>query len=258
MLDTIKTILALATDTTSISLLQNKLIIDTSTIAPSTTRHINHLLTDANVSFIAAPVFGATPVAVQGQLLFALAGPSASIASVKPYISACLARSTIAVGTDPSQATLLKTTGNFITAALAETISEAHVLAEKSGLPPAVLNDMIHQNYGAYAGSISEKLVTGVYCPPRGERPRSDVKLAVKDVSHGLDAAREVGMDLDVADVTFGRLGRAVDWGTRQGRELDSSAVYGVVRLDAGLDFENAAVRERRGKVSVKVEEEIR
>ena len=244
MLDTIRPIVALATDPPSYPLLK-KLIVDTSTIAPSTTKHINHLLTDANVSFIAAPVFGATPVAAQGQLLVALAGPSASIATVKPYISACLARSTIVVGTDPSQATLLKTTGNFITAALAEMISEAHVLAEKSGLPPAILDEMIKQNYGTYAGSISEKLVTGVYCPPRGERPRSDVKLAVKDVSHGIDAAREAGMRLEVADVTFGRLNRAVDWGTRQERELDSSAVYGVVRLDAGLDFENEAVKAR-------------
>ena len=124
-------------------------------------------------------------------------------------------------------------------------MSEAHVLAEKSGLSPAILDDMIRQNYGAYAGSISEKLISGVYCPPKGERPRSDVRLGLKDVGHGIESAKEAGMRLEVADVTMGRLKSAVEWGEKEGRELDSSAVYGVVRIDAGLSFESDAVKLR-------------
>ncbi len=175
----------------------------------------------------------------------AIAGPTPAINIVQPYLESCLARSVIVVGQDPIQATLLKTTGNFITAALAETVSEAHVFGEKSGLPPGVLDDLIKQNYGEYAHSISQKLVTGVYMPPRGERPRSDLTLAIKDVRHGIDYAKEVGMTLDVAEVTMGHLFQAKGWGEQQGRALDSSAVYGVVRTESGLEFETDEVRKR-------------
>ena len=175
----------------------------------------------------------------------AIAGPSAAITTVKPYLESCLARSVIVVGQDPIQATLLKTTGNFITAALAEIISEAHVFAEKSNLPPTILDDLIAQNYGEYAHSISLKLINGVYLPPRGERPRSGLTLAIKDVRHGIEAAKEVGMTLDVAEVTMGHLFQAKRWGEQQGRALDSSAVYGVVRMEGGLEFETGGVRRR-------------
>lgn len=225
--------------------LTGKIIVDTSTISPATTDSISTQLTSAGASFLACPAFGATPVAIQGRLLMAIAGPPSAIDIVKPYLEASLARSVITVGNDPIQATLLKTTGNFITAAFAETISEAHVFAEKTGLSPDILDDMIKQNYGEYAHSISQKLVTGVYLPLKGERPRSDLTLAIKDVRHGIEAAKEVDMTLDVAEVTLGHLFQAKRWGEKEGRALDSSAVYGVVRMESGLDFETDVVRKR-------------
>ena len=220
---------------------------DTSTVNPNTTE-----LTAANLSrygadFVAAPVFGATPVAVEGRLLFALAGPPPAVDIVKTIISPCLARSIIVVSTIPRDASLLKTTGNFITAAMAEAIAEAHVFAEKAGLSNTVLDGLIKENYGAYAHTISDKLVTGVYAPPKGERPRSDLTLAIKDVGHGIESAKEAGAKLKVADMTTEHLLEAKKWAEREGRTLDSSAVYGVVRQDAGLDFENKVVKERDG-----------
>lgn len=224
---------------------RGKIVVDTSTISPATSGAMTRDLASAGATYIAAPAFGATPVAVQGRLLFALAGSSSAISIVKPIIEACLARSVIIVGEDPVKATLLKTTGNFITAAMAETMSEAHVLAEKAGLSNDVLDELIKENYGAYAHSISRKLVEGVYCPPRGERARSDLVLAIKDVSHGIDAAKEAGMRLKLAEVTMEHLLEAKKWADGQQRALDSSAVYGVVRTQAGLEFESAEVKDR-------------
>ncbi|ETN44998.1 uncharacterized protein HMPREF1541_09874 [Cyphellophora europaea CBS 101466] len=226
--------------------LSDKTIIDTSTVHPNTTAQLTTALTAAHAHFIAAPVFGATPVAEAGQLLFALAGPTEGITLAKPYIEACLARAVINVSATPRDATLLKTTGNFITAALAETVAEAHVFAEKAGLNAQVLEQLIVRNYGAYAGSISEKLTQGVYAPPKGERARSDIGLAVKDVGHGVESAREVGCRLEVAEVTLRRLEKAREWGAREGRALDSSAVYGVLRQEVGLGFEREDVLQRR------------
>jgi 3-hydroxyisobutyrate dehydrogenase-like beta-hydroxyacid dehydrogenase len=229
----------------STNLAKGKIVVDTSTISPGTSAEMTQELERAGAAYVAAPAFGATPVAVEGRLLFAIAGPSDAVSAVKPVIEACLARSVIVVGEDPAQATLLKTTGNFITAAMAETIGEAHVLAEKSGLPSAVLDELIRENYGPYAHSISRKLVEGVYCPPRGERPRSDLVLAIKDVNHGIHAAKEAGTRLKLAEVTMDHLVRAKTWSDSEQRALDSSAVYGVVRMDAGLDFESNLVKNR-------------
>lgn len=178
----------------------------------------------------------------------AIAGPSQAVQTVRPYLEACLARSVVTIGEEPAQATLLKTTGNFITAALAETIAEAHVFAELSGLPKHVVDDLIKQNYGDYMHSISRKLMNGVYLPAKGERPRSDLALAIKDVRQGVECAREVGVRLDVAEVTMGHLFQAKRWSEEQGRALDSSAVYGVVRMESGLEFETDQVNKRDGR----------
>ena len=178
----------------------------------------------------------------------AIAGPAQAVQTITPYLEACLARSIISVGEDPAQATLLKTTGNFITAALAETIAEAHVFAELAGLPGHVVDELIKQNYGEYMHGISRKLVDGVYLPAKGERPRSDLALAIKDVRHGVECASEVGMRLDIAEVTMGHLFQAKRWSEEKGRALDSSAVYGVVRMESGLEFETDEVRKRDGR----------
>jgi 3-hydroxyisobutyrate dehydrogenase-like beta-hydroxyacid dehydrogenase len=51
---------------------------------------------------------------------------------------------------------------------MAETIAEAHVFAEKTGLPSEIVDSLIHENYGIYAHSISEKLLKGIYAPAPG------------------------------------------------------------------------------------------
>lgn len=222
-----------------------EIIVDTSTVHPDTTFSVSSKLSTFGALFIAAPVFGPTPVAEQGRLLFALAGPPSAIDVVNPYISSCLARAVITVSINPRDASLLKTTGNFITAAMAETISEAHVFAEKAGLSDQVLDELIKENYGTYAHGISQKLVTGMFAPPKGEKPPSDLTLAIKDVGHGIRSAAKLGLRLQVAEVTMDHLRKAKTWGEEEGRLLDSSAVYGVVRWEAGLDFETEIVKAR-------------
>lgn len=247
LLSTVQTLLSIQPS------LPSKTLIDTSTVHPDTTTQVTTLLTSASASFISAPVFGATPVAQAGRLLFALAGPPEAVSLVSPYISSCLARRIIHVSSNPRDATLLKTTGNFLTAALQESIAEAHVFAELAGLNGDVVHELVEGNYGEYAGGVSEKMLQGVYAPPKGQRSRSDARLAVKDVGHGLSVAGSVGARLEVGEVTMRRLRGAVEWGNREGREVDSSAVYGVVRVEAGLGFE----REKKVGGSEAVEEPV-
>jgi 3-hydroxyisobutyrate dehydrogenase-like beta-hydroxyacid dehydrogenase len=228
--------------------LTNKIILDTTTVHPSTTASISTLLTTHSASYIAAPVFGSTPVAQAGQLLMALAGPSPAIRTVSPFLQGVLARAVIVVGTEPEKALLLKTTSNFITAGLMYLLSEAHTLASKSGLPADTLHELVTQNFGAYAGGVSERLVSGAYCPAEGEAPRSGLELGIKDVGHGVNLARENGMELGLGEMYLEAAGEAKKWGDERGRKMDSSSVFGVVRARAGEKFETDVVRARDAK----------
>ncbi|KAF2034938.1 NAD(P)-binding protein [Setomelanomma holmii] len=222
----------------STSQLFSKTIIDTTTVHPNTTSHISTLLSPHQASYIAAPVFGSTPVAQAGQLLIALAGPEDAITTVLPYLEGVLARGVIRVGQEQNKALLLKTTSNFITAGLMSLLSEAHVLAEISGLDADILHSLVSENFGPYAASVSERLISGAYCPAPGVALRSGLELGIKDVGHGVALARGKGWKLEVGEMYMRDAGRAKAWGDERRRRMDSSAVYGVVRERAGLDFE--------------------
>lgn len=156
-----------------------------------------------------------------------------------------LARGVIEVGDEPKQAILLKTSGNFITAGLMMLMSEAHTLAEVSGLPASTLHALVEHNFGAYAAGVSERLVSGAYCPAKGEAPRSGLELGIKDVGNGVQLARDAGIRLGVGEMYLEAAGEAKTWGDKSGRRMDSSAVYGAVRERAGLGFETGVVKAR-------------
>jgi 3-hydroxyisobutyrate dehydrogenase-like beta-hydroxyacid dehydrogenase len=157
-----------------------------------------------------------------------------------------MGRSVIELGEEASKASLMKTTGNFITAGLMELYSEAHVFAEVTGLGSPALESLIEQNYGELALNMSKRLTTGAYLPKKGEKPWSDLNLAIKDVGHGVSVAEAAGTRLKIAEVAVGHLREAREWaGQNGGRELDSSCMYGVIRREAGLDFESEVVKER-------------
>ncbi len=61
-------------------------------------------------------------------------------------------------------------------------------------------------------------------------------------MGHGVESAKGVGARLKVAEMTMEHLVVAKKWAEKEGRSLDSSAVYGVVRQEAGLDFRTDTV----------------
>ncbi|CAE7011201.1 hypothetical protein CFE70_002020 [Pyrenophora teres f. teres 0-1] len=231
------------------STLDGKIILDTTTVHPSTSSSIAQQLSKVKATYLSSPVFGATPLAVSGNLLIAIAGPPAAIDLVSPFLTGVLARSVIRVGPEPSQALLLKTTSNFITAGLMMLLSEAHTLAAKTGLPAAVLEDLVAQNFGDYALGISKRLTSGAYYPAKGEAPTSGLELGIKDVGHGVGIAREQGMRLGIGEMYLEAAEEAKNYGQEKERRCDSSSVFGVVRRRAGLEFETDMVKGRDGNV---------
>jgi 3-hydroxyisobutyrate dehydrogenase-like beta-hydroxyacid dehydrogenase len=221
--------------------------VDTTTVHPSTTSSVAIQLKDADASYIAAPVFGATPLAQAGQLLMAVAGSAQAVQTVSPFLRGVIARAVINVGETPEKALLLKITSNFITAGLMMLLSEAHTLAEKSGLPASVLESLIEQNFGAYAHGVSKRMTSGAYFPAAGQAPSSGLELGIKDVGHGVNLAKEEGMKLEIGELYLQAAEEAKKYGEERERRCDSSSVFGIVRRRAGLEFESEGVKERDG-----------
>jgi 3-hydroxyisobutyrate dehydrogenase-like beta-hydroxyacid dehydrogenase len=69
------------------------------------------LLKAKEASYVAAPVFGGNPIAVDGKLVFAVAGPRSATEVVKPLILDAMGRKVIECGEDATKASLLKIAG---------------------------------------------------------------------------------------------------------------------------------------------------
>lgn len=91
--------------------LQGKLIIDTSTVHPSTSSAVARKLQEHGASFIESPVFGASPMAAAGKLIFAMAGPKQQIDRVRPLIQDVMGRQIMDCGENVEKSALLKITG---------------------------------------------------------------------------------------------------------------------------------------------------
>ncbi|KAL7655296.1 hypothetical protein ACMYSQ_007249 [Aspergillus niger] len=225
--------------------LRQKLIVDTTTVHPDTSAWAQRRLTECEVSYVASPVFGATPTAQEGKLLFVVAGAEEAVQRVEPYIVGVMGRKMMRLGSDVTRSTLLKCTGNFLIGGMMELVAEAQVLAEKSGLGSDVLEGLLEEQYGPLLTSMSKRMTGGFYLPERGQRPWSDVNLAIKDVSLGVSCAEGAGTDLPIARVVLDHLRAARGYGEDNGRALDSSSMYGVLRERAGLAFESERVKQR-------------
>lgn len=128
-----------------------------------------------------------------------------------------------------------------------EVVAESLVFAEKTGLGTGAMESLIEQQYGPLALSMSKRLTTGAYMPPKDQRPWSDLNLALKDVGHGIECAREAGASLPVGEVVQKHLKEAKEVSDAENRPLDSSSMYGVLRRQAQLDFKTDLVKHRDG-----------
>lgn len=215
------------------------LFIDCSTIHPSTTNELGALLKAAGHSFVAMPVFGAPAMADSGQLVCVPAGPSDSVQRVLPFAEA-VGRSVINLSDKPyGSATLLKVIGNTFILNMVEMLSEGHVLAEKSGLGSDPLHQFIEAMMpGAYA-AYSKRMISGDYYTR--DEPLFGVGLARKDARHALDLAKAAGTRLENVETADRHLKKVEE---RVGDKGDMPGIFGVLREEAGLPYENQGERE--------------
>ena len=91
--------------------LTGKIIVDTSTVHPDSSAKAETKIKNQGGQFVASPVFGASPVAAQGKLLWIIAGPSGSVEKILPYVEGVMGRGVIRVGEDVRASGKMKTAG---------------------------------------------------------------------------------------------------------------------------------------------------
>jgi 3-hydroxyisobutyrate dehydrogenase-like beta-hydroxyacid dehydrogenase len=214
---------------------KGKLFVDCSTIHPTTTNELAKLIEAKGAQFVACPVFGAPAMADNGQLVCVLAGPAEAVAKVKPYTTGVMGRAIIDFSSQPQgTATHLKIIGNTFILNMVETLSEGLTVAEKSGLGVDNLHKFIETMFPGPYTAYSTRMRSGDYY--KREEPLFAVDLARKDARHAMDLAKSSGCQMRAVEVADKHLAEVKE---HMGARGDISGVYGAVRKESGLVFEN-------------------
>jgi 3-hydroxyisobutyrate dehydrogenase-like beta-hydroxyacid dehydrogenase len=214
---------------------KGKLFVDCSTIHPDTTEKIAKQILEAGHHFVASPVFGAPAMADAGQLIAVLAGPTKDVDRVRAFCQGVMCKAEISFADQPyGQALKLKVIGNTFVLGMVEALSAGHTLAEKSGLGVENLHKFIEVMFPGPYTAYSGRMMSGDYW--KREEPLFTAKLARKDAGHALSMASACGAKLKAVEVADEHLKAVVE---HAGDKGDIAGVYGAVRKESGLKFEN-------------------
>jgi 3-hydroxyisobutyrate dehydrogenase len=195
--------------------------LQTSTVGVRWTETLAARANEAGVHYLDAPVVGTVAPAEQGRLVVLAAGDDEAAERGAPVLEA-IGRTTIRLGA-VGDATRLKLVLNGALLAYLAGLGEAIALAEAFGLGRDRLLDAIE------GGPIGTPYATlkGPMMVERSYEPSFALDLALKDLRLELEAAREEGVELRVAEVVAAELERASELGYG---EADMAAVIEAVR----------------------------
>jgi 3-hydroxyisobutyrate dehydrogenase-like beta-hydroxyacid dehydrogenase len=178
--------------------------------------------------YVAAPVFGNPDAARARELFIVAAGAAADVERCQPLFDS-LGQKTFAVGTDPSQANLVKLLGNMMTATTLEMLGEVVAVALKRGLDPkAFIDIMTSTMFGGRAHKIyGDKIVNQSYAAG------FVLPLVLKDVRLALAEAENAAAPMPSVDVVRDRLVTGI---ARGYANLDWSALGLIAAQEAGLN----------------------
>ncbi|KAA1182285.1 NAD(P)-dependent oxidoreductase [Rhizobium tropici] len=202
--------------------------ISASTISVAMSERLTKEHAAAGQRFVAAPVFGRPEAAAAAKLFIAAAGAPDAIQSVTPLFDA-IGQRTFVLGEEPKAANLVKLSGNFLIAAVIESLGEAMALVEKGGVDRHAYLDLLTSTlfnapvYKTYGGLIADrKFQPAGFTAPLGQK---DIRLA-------LAAGEALNVPLPLASLLRDRFLTLLAHG---GEELDWSAIGALAAKDAGL-----------------------
>jgi 3-hydroxyisobutyrate dehydrogenase-like beta-hydroxyacid dehydrogenase len=175
-------------------------LVDLSTVSPAASARVATLAEEASVDYLRAPVSGNPTVVRAGNLSFIVSGPRETLERVEPIIKT-IGPTVHHVG-DGEQARIVKLALNLMIAGLAQLMSEALVLAEASDVSRKdLLETMASSAVGApFVQYKTEPLLRDDFSAT------FTTALMEKDIDLILDAAKQAGVELPVAQEMKGLL----------------------------------------------------
>jgi 3-hydroxyisobutyrate dehydrogenase-like beta-hydroxyacid dehydrogenase len=203
--------------------------ISSSTIGTAFSGKLTAAHASAGQRFLAAPVFGRPEVAAKGQLFVVAGGEPDTVKAAQPLLDA-MGQKTFVISQAPKDANLVKLSGNFLIAAVIESLGEAMALVAKAGvskhqyleiLTSTLFTAPVYKTYGT--------LIADGAFEPAGFA----ATLGQKDIRLTLAAAEELRVPLPLASLLRDRFLALLAHG---GDNLDWSAIGALSAKEAGLD----------------------
>jgi 3-hydroxyisobutyrate dehydrogenase-like beta-hydroxyacid dehydrogenase len=167
-----------------------------STVLPETSKKLAAMHAQHDCAYVEATIFGRPEAAVARTLWIPFAGPKLAKERVRPLLSAMGGQGIFDFGEEVGAATLVKLVGNFLIGSAALSLREALSMAEKNGVDPQAVVDMLTQTlfpapiYQSYGKRIAEKTA-----------PFSQSKIPLKDVGLFKKTAQQVESPTPIASL---------------------------------------------------------
>lgn len=210
------------------NLARGTLHVSSSTISIELTRQLAHQHAEAGQHFVAAPVFG-RPEAAAARKLFVLAGGETDAVEAAMPLLQAIGQKTFVVSGAPEAASLVKLTGNFLSASVLESLGEALALVAKGGvdqhrfveiLTSTLFDAPIYRTYGELI--VSRRFEPAGFAAPLGH----------KDIRLLLAASEDLRVPMPLASLLRDRFVALL----ARGRDrLDWSAIGTLSAIDAGM-----------------------
>ncbi|KAF2726951.1 6-phosphogluconate dehydrogenase-like protein [Polyplosphaeria fusca] len=212
-----------------------KLFVDSSTISPSATNELASRVINAGAEFVAVPVFGDPSMAKIGALTLIPAGNPESVSRILPYLGGVVGRAVVDLsGEKPGQASLLKFIGNVLIMTSIEVAAEMNVFAEKTDLGAHNILKLFEALMPGSPHVVHTKqMISGDY---HKHKPGVPVAHAIGLTSKVQELAHSKGVSLKAYEVAVNHL---KDVEAHVGSSGGIFSIYGVVRKEGGLPFEN-------------------
>jgi 3-hydroxyisobutyrate dehydrogenase-like beta-hydroxyacid dehydrogenase len=199
---------------------------DCSTVSPAVVARLAAAYHAHGGSFLHVPVLGSVTQAAEGKLLLFAGGPEEAFRRIEKILQ--ILGTHIWRFEEPSQASQAKLICNLFIAGMITTLAEGFVFAEKAGLSPQIILEILHHSAldAPMYQSKGASMLAGNFTP------RFFLELMLKDINLMLEAARHLGVSLPSIEVSRQLYQKARNRGL--GKE-DYSALLKVLR-NAGTD----------------------
>ncbi|HEX6552971.1 MAG TPA: NAD(P)-dependent oxidoreductase [Ktedonobacteraceae bacterium] len=174
-----------------------------STVLPETSKKLAAIHAQYDCTYVEAAIFGRPEAAVARQLWIPFAGPQQAKERVRPLLQAMGGQGIFDFGEEIGAATLVKLVGNFLIGSAAYSLREALSMAEKNGVDPKAVVEMLTHSlfpapiYQSYGKRIAEKTEIGQTAA------FNQSKIPLKDVGLFKKTAQQVESPTPIASLLY-------------------------------------------------------